>query len=62
MAHHVLKLANTTLEEYICELLCLHLSFISDNTDCFYLDTEEISFTLAPQIMEAEHNLDLQSE
>ena len=62
MAHHTHKLANTTLEEDTCELLCLYSLFISDNTECFYLDIEEISFPLAPHIMESEHELELQSE
>ena len=38
------------------------LIFISDKADCLYLNIEEISFPLAPQIMEAEQNLELQTE
>ena len=53
MAHHARKLADTTLEEYTCELLCVDSLFIYDNTDCFSLDIEEISFPLAPQIVKA---------
>ena len=60
--HHSYKLADTTLEEDTCELLCLYLLFISDHTYCFSLEIEEILFPLAPQIVEAEKNLELQSE
>ena len=57
MAHCALKLAETTLEENTCELLCMDPLFISDNTDCFSFDIEEISFTLSTQTMEAGNNL-----
>ena len=50
------------MEEYTCELLCLDSLFVSDNTDCFYLGIAEISFMPAPHIVEAEHNLELQSK
>ena len=53
MGHHARKVAYMTLEEYTCELLCVDLLFIYDNTDCFSLDIEEISFPLAPQIVKA---------
>ena len=62
MAHHAHKLADTTLEEDTCQLLCLNSLFIFDNTDFFPLGIEEISFPLAPQIVKAEYNLELQSE
>ena len=62
MAHHAHKSEATTLEEDTCELLCLYLLFISDNTDCLSLDTEDISFPLAPQIVEAEQKLKLQCD
>ena len=52
MVHHVHKLSDKTLEEGTCALLCLDLLFISYNTNCFYPDIEDISFPLAPQIME----------
>ena len=42
MVHHPHKLADKTLEEDTCELLCLDLFFIFDNTDCFSLDIEDI--------------------
>ena len=61
MVHHAHKLADATMEEDTCELLCLDLLFISDKTDCFSLDIEEISFMLAPHIVEAEHKLELQA-
>ena len=51
MGHHAHKLAYMTIEEYTCELLCVDLLFIYDNTDYFSLDIEEISFPLAPQIV-----------
>ena len=57
MVHHAHKLADTTLEEDTCELLCLDLLFIWDNTDCLYFDIKEISFLLAPQILEAKDKL-----
>ena len=50
------------MEKDTCELLCLDLLLISDNTDCFPLEIEEISFTLAPQIVEEEQKLEPQSE
>ena len=53
MIHRTHKLLDTTIEEDTCEILCLGLLLISDNTDCLYLDIEEISFLLAPHIMEA---------
>ena len=62
MVHRTHKLADTTLEEDTCELLCLDSFFISDNTDCFSLNIEEISFPLAPHIVEAEQKLELQAE
>ena len=34
IVHNSHKLADTTLEEDTCELLCLDYLFISDNTDC----------------------------
>ena len=37
MVYHAHKLEDTNLEEDTCELLCLDLLFISDNTDCFSL-------------------------
>ena len=57
MAHHAHKFANKTLEEDTCELMCLYSLLISDNTYCFYLDIEEISFPLAPHTEEAKHKL-----
>ena len=48
MVHHSHKWADTIMEEDTCELLCLDSLFISDSTDCFSLDIEEISFPLAP--------------
>ena len=54
MAHHIHKLADTTLEKDTYELLCMDLLFIYDNKDCFSLEIEEISLPLAPQIVEAE--------
>ena len=42
MGHRAHKLADTTLEENTCELMCLHSLFISGNTDCFSLDIEGI--------------------
>ena len=57
MVYHAHKLADTTLEEDTCENMCLDLLFISDNTDCFSLEIEEISFSLAHQVLEAEQNL-----
>ena len=53
MAHHARKLADMTLKEYTCELLCVDSLFIYDNTDCLSLDIKEISFPLAPQIVKA---------
>ena len=53
MTHHVYKLEDTTMVEDTCELLFLDSLLISDNTDCFYLEIEEISFILAPHILEA---------
>ena len=53
MVHRTHKLLDTTIEEDTCEILCLGLLLISGNTDCLYLDIEEISFLLAPHIMEA---------
>ena len=62
MAHHAHKLSNITLEEKTFELLCMEFLFIPDNADFFSLDIEEISFPLAYQIVEVEHNLELQAE
>ena len=42
MVHHAHKLENTTLEQDTYELLCLDLLLISDNSDSFSPDTEEI--------------------
>ena len=42
MSHHAHKLADTTLEEDTCELLCLNSLYVSDNIGCFSLDIEEI--------------------
>ena len=39
----------------------MDLVLISDNIDCFSLDIEEVSFPLAPQIVEAEQKLELQT-
>ena len=50
------------MEEDTCELLCLDSLFIYDNTDCFSLDIEDISFPLAPQIVEVKQKLELQAE
>ena len=61
MAHHSHKLVNTTLEEDTCGLLCMDLLFVFDNTNCFSLNMEEISFMLAPKILETEQNLELQT-
>ena len=62
MVHHTHKLTYNTLEEDTCELLCLDLLFIYDNTNYLSPDKEGISLSLAPQTMEEEHNLELQSE
>ena len=62
MVRHSHKLADTIMEEDTCELLCLELLFISDNTYCLSLDIKKISFSLAPQIVEAEQNMELQYE
>ena len=62
MAHYTHKLSYTNMEEDICEILCLDLLFISDNTDCFSLDIEVISSLLASQIVEAEQKLELQAD
>ena len=40
----------------------MDLLFVSDNTECFSLDIGDISFPLAPQILEAEQNMELQTE
>ena len=53
MVHQAHKLANTTLEEDTCKLLCLDELLILDNTDCFSLDIEKILFPLAPKILKA---------
>ena len=58
-AHHTHKLKNTTLEKYTCENLYLESLLITDNTDYFCLNIEEISFPLAPQIVEVEQNMEL---
>ena len=50
--HHAHKLADTTMEEYTCKILCLDSLLVSDNANCFYLDIKEISFPLAPKIVE----------
>ena len=42
--------------------MCLDSIFISDNTDCFSLDIEDISFLFAPQIVESEKNMGLQAD
>ena len=42
MVYHTNKLADKTLEEDTCELLCPDLLLIYDNTDCFSLNIEEI--------------------
>ena len=42
MAYHTHKLVGTTLEWEICELLCLDLFLIYDNTDCLSLEIVEI--------------------
>ena len=44
MVHHAHQLSDTALEEDTCELLCLESLFISNNTYCFSLDINEISF------------------
>ena len=62
MAHHAHKLADTTLEEDNCKIMCPESLYISDNTDCFSLDIEDISFLLAPQIAESKHNLEHQQD
>ena len=62
MAYHTHKLVDTTLEEDIYELLFLDSLFISNNTGCFSLDIDEISFLLDPKIVEADHKLGLQAE
>ena len=62
MAYHTHKLSDTTLEEETCEFLCLELLLISYNAYFISLDIEEISFLLAPQIVEVEQNLWLHSE
>ena len=49
------------MEEDTCELMCMDLLLISDNTDCFSLDIENISLPCAPQIMEAWPNVELQT-
>ena len=54
MAHQTHKLVDTTMEEDACDILCLDSLFIYDNTDCLSPDIEDISFPLAPQIVEAE--------
>ena len=46
MAHHTHKLAYTTLEEDTGKIMSLDSFLISDNTDCFSLDIEKISFML----------------
>ena len=42
MGYHARKVADMTLEEYTCELLCVDSLLIYDNIDCLYLDIEEI--------------------
>ena len=62
MVHHDHKLADANMEENTCDILCLDSLFIYDNTYCFSLDIYDISFPLAPQIVEAEQKLELQTE
>ena len=62
ITYYAHKLADKTLEEDTCELLCLNSWFISDNTDCFSVNIEEISFLLDDHIVKAEHKLELQTE
>ena len=57
MAHHTHKLSDTTLEEENCEFLCLELLLISYNAYFISLNIEDISFLIAPQIVEVEQNL-----
>ena len=40
----------------------LDLVLISDNTDCFSLDIEDISFLLSPQIVKEEEKLEFRAE
>ena len=42
--------------------MCLVSLLISDSADCLSLDIENISFPLAPHIVEAEHKTELQTE
>ena len=57
MVHHTHKLVYIDLEEEICGILCLGSLFVSDNTDYYSLDIEDIPFLLAPHILEVEQNL-----
>ena len=61
MAHHAHKLADTNLEEDNCEIMCLDLLLLSDNTDFFSLYMEYVSFLLAPHIVESEHKMEIQA-
>ena len=61
MLHHTHKLADTESEEDTYVLLCMDSLLIYDNTDCFSLNIEEISFPLAPRILEVEQNMELQA-
>ena len=54
MVHHAHKWADRNMEEDTCELMCLDSLLICDNIDCLYLDIEDISFPLAPQIVDTE--------
>ena len=47
MAHQVNKLSYINLEEDTCEIVCLDSLFISDDTDCFFLDMEYIYFSVS---------------
>ena len=62
MVHYVHKLADSNLEEDTCELLRLDSLFISNNTDYFSHNIEDILFPLATQNVEAEHDMEVQAE
>ena len=50
------------MEVETCEIMCQDSLYIYDNTDCFSLNIDEISFPLAPHIVNSKQNLEHQSE
>ena len=56
---HATPVSRDTLEQEVCTLLCISDLYVTDTADAFAIDIDAIDFPLAPQLVEVEQKLEL---